>query len=83
MRDFSSRLDRLEQAEASRAEEEQKAAAQPQQNQMFDQQPLMLTAPPGYSGYVPPMPGAAAGGYMPQQQAPQMFPQSGSGVLYG
>ena len=81
MRDFQTRLDRLEHAESTRAEDEQKAAAQPQAPVLFDQAPLMLTAPPGYAGYVPPMAGAP-GGYMPTA-APQMYPGAGSGMLYG
>jgi clathrin heavy chain len=70
MREYTSKVDKLEQSEAVRSEEEQRAEEKPL---VFNEPQLMLTAgpsmmagpQPGYPGGAPNMYGAAAAGYNP------------------
>jgi clathrin heavy chain len=52
IREYTSKVDRLEQSEAVRSEEEQEAAEKPL---VFNEPQLMITAGTGYAGAVPGM----------------------------
>ncbi|XP_064613510.1 clathrin heavy chain 1 [Liolophura sinensis] len=73
MREYISKVDKLEQSEAVRSEEEQKAEERPL---VFNEPQLMLTAGP--AGVMPPPPGAYAPGY-----GPGMPPGAGAMPGYG
>jgi len=73
MREYTSKVDKLEQSDAVRCEEEQKMEEKPL---VFNEPQLMLTAGPGMGGMPPqPYPGQPQPGYqMPPQQQYQMPP---------